>query len=102
MSYLLLLIVLSAVTYRVGRFLILDTLIDEPRNRVLSWLEMRPTRFWSKVHDLLGCPFCITIWIAAGAVAITDIWFASVPMPVWTWLAVATGALVFWAVIDSE
>jgi hypothetical protein len=102
MSYLVLLIVLSATVYRISRFIVLDTLIDEARNCVLSWLELRTSMFWSKIHDLLGCPYCITIWISAAAVAITDIWITGVPMPVWTWLAAASGALLFWAAIDSE
>ena len=85
-NYLALLIALSAVTYRIGRFVILDTLIDEPRNWVMGWLERHPHKFWEKILDLLGCPFCITIWISAAVVAITDLVDISVPMPVWTWL----------------
>ena len=102
MSYIALLIVLSAVTYRVSRFIVLDTLIDEPRNWVLGRLEMHPNRFNSKILDLLGCPWCITIWVAALAVLIQDVFIGSVPVPVWTWLTAATGALVFWSIADSE
>jgi len=102
MSYLVLLIVMSAVTYRVSRFIVLDTLIDEPRNRLLSWLELRPTRLWTKLLELFGCPFCITIWVSAGTVALTAAVGYDIPVPIWTWLAVATGALLFWAAIDSE
>lgn len=102
MSYLVLVIILSAVVYRLARFLVLDTLIDEPRNCVLAWLERRPTLFWSKILDLLGCPWCITIWVSAAVVAATDIYGISVPLPLWTWLATATGSLIFWNILDSE
>ena len=102
MSYIVLLIVLSAVTYRLARFIVLDTLIDEPRDKVMAWLEQHPTMFWSKVYDLLGCPWCITVWVAAAVVAIQDLALDGVPYPIWTWLAVASGSLVFWGYIDRE
>ena len=102
MSYLVLLLVMSAVTYRVSRFIVLDTLIDEPRNWVLSWLEMRPNIVTAKLIDLLGCPYCITIWVSAATVATTVAVGYDLPVPVWTWLAVATGSLVLWNVVDSE
>lgn len=102
MTYIVLLVVLSAVTYRVSRFIVLDTLIDAPRNWVLSWLEMHPNMFTNKLLELLGCPWCITIWVAAGAVAIQDQLIDGMPVPIWAWLAVATGSLVFWGIIDNE
>jgi FtsH-binding integral membrane protein len=92
---------LSMPTYRIGRFIVLDTLIDEPRDKTYAWLELRTSLFWKKVVDLLGCPWCITIWVAAAVVAVADA-FVSVPLPVFTWLAVATGSLVWWAIIDSD
>lgn len=101
MSYVLLLVVLSAVTYRVGRFIVLDTLIDSPRNKVIDWLLGRKKNWSLKLAELIGCPYCITVWVAAGAVALTAL-FQPIPYPVWTWLTVATGSLVFWAIIDSE
>jgi hypothetical protein len=103
MSFIVLLIVLSAVSYRVSRFLLLDSLIDETRNSVLEWLEMHPNRFTLKLLELLGCPYCVTIWVSAATVGVTALFVEDpIPMPVWTWLATATGSLVFWRWIDSE
>ena len=102
MSYLVLVIVLSAVTYRISRFLLLDTLIDTPREKVMVWLEEHPGRVWAKMYELLDCPWCITIWIAAGVVALQVLVVEDVPVPVWTWLAVATGSLVWWRIIDDD
>ena len=101
-TYFVLLIVLSAVTYRVGRFLLLDSLIDAPRERVMVWLEEHPGRVWGKVYELVDCPWCITIWIAAGVVGLQAWVVGGVPVPVWTWLAVATGSLVWWKIIDDD
>jgi hypothetical protein len=99
-SDLILLVVLSAVSYRVGRFIALDTLIDNPRARLLLWLGDRGAAC-RKIAELIGCAYCVTIWTSAGAVAITTL-FVDVRFPVWVWLASATGALVFWSIIDSE
>jgi hypothetical protein len=101
-NYAILLVVLSAVCYRVSRFIVLDTLIDAPRNAMLSWLEMRPNAVTYKLIELIGCPWCITIWVSAGTVAVQHFVVDPVPVPIWTWLAVATGSLVFWGIIDRE
>lgn len=102
MSYIVLVIILSAVVYRVSRFLVMDTLIDEPRNWVINQLERRPGKLSEKLIDLFGCPYCITIWVSAAAVAVHAVAVDNLPVPIWTWLAVATGALVFWGIVDSE
>lgn len=99
---LILLIVLSLVTYRVARFIILDTLIEAPRDRLFDWIERRPGKLWRKLLELLGCPFCLTIWVAAAAVALTDWLAGDVPMPIWMWLAAAAGALIVWRIVDYE
>lgn len=96
-------IVLSLVTYRVTRFLLLDSLIEVTRDRVYTWLETHPNRFTMKLVELIRCPYCITIWVAAGAVVATIMFTdASVPMPVFAWLAVAAASLVWWRIIDPK
>ena len=102
MSYLVLIIVLSAVVYRVSRFIALDTLIDGTRDKAIDFFERHPSFFWGKIRELLGCPWCITIWIGAFTVIAQYIFVGDVPMPVWTWLAISSGALVFWAIIDDD
>lgn len=103
MSLIDLIIVLSLVTYRVTRFLILDSLIEVTRDRVYAWLETHPNRFTMKLVELIRCPYCMTIWVAAGAVAIIDVFTDQpVPMPVFAWLAVAAAALVWWRIIDPK
>lgn len=108
---LVLIIILGLVTYRVARFIVLDTLIDGTRDKVIDWLERRQSvalnadksgLLWAKLVDLIGCPFCITIWISAGAVFATRIFVGSFAMPVWVWLATAAFALLPWNYIDSE
>ena len=101
-SYLILVIILSAVTYRIARFVVLDSLIDGTRNWVLGWLEMHPNLFWSKLHEILGCPWCITVWVSAAVVAAQHLVVDPVVVPIWTWLAVSTGSLIFWRIVDYD
>lgn len=98
------LIVLAAATYRVGRFVVLDTLIEGWRDRFHGWLYGKQTMWADKLSDLFSCPYCITIWIAAAAVGFWG-WLIA-PWPGWAflpiWLAVASGALLFWFIIDRD
>jgi len=102
MNYLVLVIVLSAVTYRVARFVVLDTLVENQRFKVYAWLLNHEHWFFHKIHELLSCPYCITIWISGFVVGAYMIFVGSMPMPVFTWLAVATGSLLYWRAIDYE
>lgn len=109
MPELLTFIVLSAATYRIARFLVLDSLIDEWRDRL--YLKLLPPipgttlSLWRrKVADLMTCSYCATVWVAA---AVTVFW--SLVLADWigwafliVWPAVSAGSLVFWTYIDSE
>lgn len=107
MPELLTFVLLSLATYRVARFVVLDSLIDGARDRVLMWLNdpqtLSPWRL--KAFELLTCPFCITVWIAAAFVvfwsfAVRGEWIGWAFLVVWP--ATAAGSLVPWAYIDSE
>jgi hypothetical protein len=120
----LLLIILSAVVYRVARFIVLDTIWEGWRDKLLDWLttgtdamgsqrvldKKRDPEEWAqlpyikrKFSELMMCPFCVTIWVAGFTVLAYDVVIdPNLPLPVFYWLTIATGGLVFWAVIDSE
>lgn len=114
----------GCVTYRVGRFVVLDDLIEETRNTVLNWLTtgegyegegskrpiiksqepglwMKLPLWRRKLHDLLTCPFCVTGWISGGAVLIAWL-FYPLPLPWFSWLAAWTIGLGWWNYIDHE
>ena len=99
------LIILSAVTYRITRFAILDSLIETTRHRFFEWLNdpEKVSSFRLKVLDLLTCPYCLSVWVAAG---VTAYWWAITDLP-WSWwpigwLATAGGSLCYYAAVDSE
>lgn len=101
MSELSLILVLSLATYRATRFVIKDTIIMTLRLKALTAIVgENPGEFRMKVHELLTCPYCISVWLAASAVALADIW-SSVPLPVFTWGAVAAGCLMTWRYIEE-
>jgi hypothetical protein len=96
-----LLIVLALATYRATRFVITDTLIDTPRVWLHTVILGKQHRDWrAKIHELLTCHHCISVWFAAASVALADIW-TSVPLPGLMWLAVAGGASVAWRLIEE-
>jgi len=96
-------VLLSAATYRVTRFLISDTLISEQRRWVKLKLmgngDVGPVRV--KLLDLLSCPYCLSVWVAAAGVLASQ-QFQSIPQPVLAWLAVCTGSLAFWRYIEND
>lgn len=106
MPDLLTFVILSAATYRVARFLILDTLIENLRIRVHTWLtnpeSISVTRL--KVAELITCPWCLTVWVALAVVTFWSLvvvdWIGWAFLLVWP--AVSAGSLVFWTYVDNE
>jgi hypothetical protein len=93
-------ILIGAGVYRVARFLILDDLIEEPRDKFHDLLARHPNWFSLKLQTLMLCPFCLTIWVSFIAIMAWEYdWF---PDWMWMWMGAATVALVFWTYIDSE
>ena len=97
-----LLVLLSLACYRVTRFIIADSLIDGFRERVQERLiGDNPNLIRDKIYDLSVCPYCTSVHVAWIAVLITQ-QFVSIPLPVLVWLAVAGGAMVIWAIVESD
>lgn len=55
----------ALATYRLTRLVISDTIIDEPRARLLIHLE---TTGHPKLAYLAGCPWCLSIYVGAAVV----------------------------------
>lgn len=99
----LLLIMMSAAAYRVGRLIALDTIWEGWREKLLGWLTTgKKLSVWKlKVSELITCPFCITGWTALAVTIAVDIVHRLPLIGVW-WLATWVGALLFWGLIDSD
>lgn len=96
-------VILAFAAYRIGRFVALDTLIEGTRDKVMMWLATRGSLWAEKLSELLGCPWCITIWTGAG---VTAYWAAITEWPGWWfplyWLAVSGAAVLIWTVVDPD
>lgn len=97
-----LVLVLSPVAWRVARFVALDTLIEEPRDRFLRHLGTSTGHLAPWLIKLYQCPFCITVWTAAGATGLWCLltWYWLGWMFIYVWLGSATGAIAIWRYID--
>lgn len=113
------LVVLSLGAYRVTRFIVDDGLWKAQR----EWLLRRILRKWQvdfdgevvpdpqaeadgliaawrlKLHELLTCPYCMSVWVSAGMVAVASVTW-SVPAPFWTWLGVCGAAIGLYMKIE--
>ena len=95
-------VLLSLACYRVTRFVVKDTIIDGFRIWLHTVILGKKPRLWrEKVQELISCPYCISVWIAADLVVATDLFVVSFPLPVFQWLAVAAGSLVIWRIVEE-
>jgi hypothetical protein len=61
------------------------------------WVAKRRTPIWRWVSDLLGCPFCLGVWLSAAGTLIVRPWLTHGPVVVQfgvTWLAVSAAAML--------
>lgn len=103
-------VILAFAVYRITRFLIHDTLIEKQRLWVYRKIAKavpaegggyRIPEGRTKLLELLQCPWCLSIWIAAGTV------FAasrrrSIPLPVIYFPALGGAAVYIWDHIDGS
>ena len=92
------LVLLALATARATRLIRDDTVFDRPRGWLLERLTRKDHGIGHWFYELLRCPWCVSGWLAAAAVAITDR-YGSVELPGLAWLAVWWGAcFAYWLV----
>jgi hypothetical protein len=95
-------VLIGAIAYRLGRFIVLDTMFEGTRDRAVDYLEARSHKlFFAKVLELVRCPYCITVW-TSGAVCATVSLVSTLPFGLLVWGASSTVALVLWRIVDPE
>jgi len=70
--WLQLLIYVLAVA-RVTGLIVADTITEPARDALVSWLDDRPRTLGSFVADLIGCPWCMSVWVGLAAAPL--VWF---------------------------
>ena len=108
MSYTALILIGAIVTWRVTRFIIADDLVKGTRQRVMAWVNKPREARWKdfladKAFDLLTCPWCVSIYVSAGYLALTR-WIVvdSIPVPVWSWLAISALSVIPYQFVDGD
>lgn len=59
------LLVLAAASFRVTRFIVIDDLISTPREAIRSWFLNKGRKIGFKLYDLIGCTWCVGMYISA-------------------------------------
>lgn len=102
--------ILAFATYRVTRFIGLDTMFEDTRDIFVHWLDVRrrnATNRWArllyrKTHDLIVCAFCVSFWVAVSWLA----FWAAISDYDFDWVfilhafAVAGAAMVVYRIVD--
>jgi hypothetical protein len=114
-------LLICLVTYRTTRLVIKDEFppVRIPREAVLGWLypddeykidqmakgKDEPKAHWGAVgrslHYLLTCPWCMSVWIAAGTAYVFTI-YTSVPLPWATGIAAAAVTGLIFVNLDRD
>lgn len=101
-------VLLSCAVWFLTRLVILETVFDGTRDKVHIWLDKRTSLWAVKLSELLGCPWCVSFWVALGLVLAADdpmgwfTWNANLPLPV-LWVAgIRTGGLFLYWFFDGR
>jgi len=63
-------IILGFCSYRVTRFLVIDTLLEPGRSKLHSKLEQKDGLLWAKIYDLISCTWCVGVYVSVAIYAI--------------------------------
>jgi hypothetical protein len=94
-----LVVIHALVAYRLTRFILLDSLLEQTRAKLKMWLASRGTLVGTKLFDLFDCPYCVSVWAAGVATIFYHPglgWRESLVV----WLAAAGGAMVAWRAVE--
>lgn len=68
-----LLIVYALAVSRVTGLLVLDSITEPARDKMIAWLDDRPATMGSAIATLITCPWCTGMWVSL--VAAPLVWF---------------------------
>lgn len=74
----LILVVYSLAVARVTGLIVLDTITEPIRDRIVVWLDDAPGSLGEWLAKLITCPWCAGMWVSLAAAPIVW-WWATVP-----------------------
>lgn len=101
----LLFVLVVLASYRLTRFLVADTLIDNQRIWVINKLMTSNSIGWrkttkTKVAYLITCPFCSSAYISAVVMGAVWLW-DGMPLPLLVWPAAWGGVALVWNAVED-
>lgn len=93
--------------FRVTRFLIEDSLIEEPREWIRRKLIGHPTGapmpVWRrKLLELIECPWCMSVWVSAATVLLGSLlWDAPRPPLLVEWVVVCGMSIAIYMAVEK-
>lgn len=57
-------LILGLVSYRITRFLVVDSLLEPGRTKFHTALEAKRGLFWAKLYDLVSCTWCVGVYVS--------------------------------------
>lgn len=66
------LVILALASYRLTRFLVIDTLVEGLRHKFYGFLSNRALKqgklhlIWEKIYELSSCTWCAGFWVSLG------------------------------------
>ena len=57
-------LILGIASYRITRFLVIDSLLEPGRAKFHAKLETKSGLMWTKLYDLISCTWCAGWWIS--------------------------------------
>lgn len=93
----LLVVLVCLAVHRLTRLAIADEIpiVKVPRDRIVDWLDPLDGRrgawggFGKSVAYLLGCPWCMSVWVG-GFVVWGTVWLHGLPVPWLVWAAASS------------
>lgn len=68
-----LLVIYALAVARITGLIQADSITEDARDGLLAWLDDRPKTLGQFLSDLIGCPWCVSIWV--GFIVAPLIWF---------------------------
>lgn len=98
--------IFSFFVWRVTRYLMRDSMLEETRFKVEHYFGSRSDRFlYRKINELISCPWCVSVWVAGGLTVAWRLtegdgvgWFWTVVL----WVATAAGAMACWQTWEED
>lgn len=69
----LLLLIYALAVARVTGLITADSLTEDARDAIIAWLDDRPKTLGNYVSILIGCPWCVSMWVSL--IAAPLVWF---------------------------